>query len=153
MKNLSKSVIGILLLSLIQINVFADVFTEREKANQVVVDYFAALNKGNLNKIISLYGGNSVFLQNDAPASRGIKEIKKTYQDILNTIKLNITHKSLYVSVSGNMAVVESQSNGNVTVLKSNVKLHSSFNEIFVLKKIDGKWKINRYMFNSSKHR
>ena len=139
MKILSKTIMGILLISLVQIDAFAEALTDGEKAKQVVVDYFAALNKGDVNQIVSLYGKKSVFLPNNAPASRGIQEIKKTYREVLNIIKLNTTHEYLHVSVSGNMAVVESKAKGDLTVLKTKEKLPANDNELFILKKVDGK--------------
>jgi len=144
------SAMATLLFLLVQVNAYAEVTTESEKAKQVVVDYFSALNKSNVMKIVSLYHKNSVFLPNNAPASRGIEEVEKTYRAVLNTIKLNTTHEYHYVSVSSDMAVVESKANGNLTVLKTKEILPANDNELFVLKKIDGQWKIDRYMFNSS---
>ena len=141
-----------LLLPLAQVNALAEVSTESEKAKQVVVDYFSALNKSDVKKIISLYHKESVFLPNNAPASRGIEEIEKTYQAVLDTIKLNTTHAYHHVSVSGDVAVVESKANGNLRVLKTNKILPANDNELFVLKKVNGTWKIDRYMFNGSEH-
>jgi len=141
-----------LLLPLAQVNALAEVSTESEKAKQVVVDYFSALNKSDVKKIISLYHKESVFLPNNAPASRGIEEIEKTYQAVLDTIKLNTTHIYHHVLVSGDIAVVESKANGNLTVLKTNKILPANDNELFVLKKVNGVWKIDRYMSNGSEH-
>ena len=146
------SVITALLLSLIQVDAFADVSLEGKKAKQVVVDYFSALNKSDLKTIVSLFHTDSVFLANNAPASRGIFEIEKKFKAVFNKIKLNTTHKYHHVSVSGNIAIVESKANGNLTVLKTRETLPANDNELFVLKKINGNWKIDRYMFNSSEH-
>ena len=152
MKISKISVMAALLLSLVQVNAFAEISVEGEKAKQVVVDYFSALNKSDVKKIVSLYHKNSVFLPNNAPASRGIEEIEKTYQAVLNTIKLNTTHIYHHVSVSGGIAVVESKANGNLTVLETKEISPANDNELFVLKKVNGNWKIDRYMFNSSEH-
>jgi hypothetical protein len=38
---------------------------------------------GEINKIVSLFHNNSVFLPNNGPASRGIEEIEKIYRNSL----------------------------------------------------------------------
>jgi len=140
------------MLLLTHFNAFAEVSIEDEKAKQVVVDYFKALNESDVKTIISLYHKHSVFLPNNAPASRGIEEIEKTYRAVFNIIKLDTAHDYHHVSVSGDIAVVESKANGNLTVLETKETLPANDNELFVLKKVNGEWKIDRYMFNSSEH-
>lgn len=50
------------------------------------------------------------------------------------------------------MAIVESKANGTLTLLETNTLLPANDNELFVLRKIEGAWKIDRYMFNGSEH-
>lgn len=152
MTKLTIFAVAILFTLSAQVSVFAGVSSESEKAKQVVVNYFSALNEGNVEKIVSLYHANSVFLPNNAPASRGLEDIKKTYKSVLNTINLNTMHVYHHVSVSGATAVVESKANGSLTILETGEKLPANDNELFILKKIKGEWKIDRYMFNSSEH-
>jgi len=147
MKNMT---ISIALLFMTYSNVYAGLSTEEAKAKQVVSEYFSALNKSDVEKIISLYHKNSVFLPNNSPASRGVENIKRTYQTVLSAIKLDTTHKYFHVSVTGDLAVVESKAAGNLTILKNKQELPANDNELFVLRKINGIWKIDRYMFNSS---
>lgn len=150
MKKITILAMAIILLSAAQVNVFAGASAEAEKAKQIVAAYFSALNNGNVKKITSLYHSGSVFLPNNAPASRGIEEIEKTYRAILNTIKLDTTHVYHHIYVSSDMAIVETTSAGNLTELKTGRILSANDNELFVLKKVNGEWKIDRYMFNSS---
>ncbi len=153
MKMAITSVIVSLALSLGNLDARAGDSTEDETAKRVVVDYFRALNEGNVETIVSLYHKNSVFLPNNAPASRGIEEIEKAYRVLFKTIKLDTSHIYKYVSVSGDTAVIESKASGDITVLKTKKTLPSTNNELFVLKNIQGQWKIDRYMFNSSERR
>ncbi len=125
---------------------------DEQEAKKVVVTYFKALNESNAEKILTLYHQDSVFLLNNAPAVRGIDEIRKTYRNLFGKIKLDTTHVYHHVSVHGDIAIVESKADGTLTLLESNTILPANNNELFVLRKIKGAWKIDRYMFNDSEH-
>jgi len=133
-------------------NAFAENPNDDQEAKKVVETYFEALNESNAEKIIELYHKDSVFLPKNAPAVRGINEIKKTYRNLFGQIKLNTKHVYHHVSVHGDVAIVESKADGTLTLLETNTKLPANDNELFVLRKIGGKWKIDRYMFNGSEN-
>ena len=120
------------------------------EAKKVVEDYFKALNDSRLEIIVGLYHKDSVFLPKNAPAARGINDITKAYRTLFEKAKLNTEHVYHHVAVSGNIAIVESQGNGTLTLLESKKVVPSNNKELFVLRKIDNKWKIDRYMFNDS---
>jgi hypothetical protein len=46
------------------------------------------------------------------------------------------------------MALVESQGSGTLTMLESKKAVPSNNKEFFFLRKIEGKWRIDYYMFN-----
>lgn len=125
---------------------------DEQEAKKVVKTYFKALNESNAEKILALYHKDSVFLPDNAPAVRGIDEIRKKYRNLFGQIKLNTKHVYHHVSVHGDVAIVESKADGTLTILETKTKLSANDNELFVLRKIDGKWKIDRYMFNDSDH-
>lgn len=122
------------------------------EAKKVVEDYFKALNEGKLDTIVGLYHKDSVFLPKNAPAVRGIDEITKAYRTLFEKIKLNTEHVYHHVSVHGDIAIVESQANGTLTLLEGKKVLPANDKELFVLRKINNKWKIDRYMFNDSEN-
>ena len=123
------------------------------KVKKVVEDYFKALNDGQLEVIVGLYHKDSVFLpKNAASAVRGIDEITKAYRTIFEKAKLNTEHVFRYVAVYGNIAIIESQGSGTLTLLGSKKVVPSNNKELFILRKIDNKWKIDRYMFNDSEN-
>ena len=125
---------------------------DEQEAKKVVEIYFKALNESNAEKIIELYHKDSVFLPKNAPAVRGINEIQKTYRNLFGQIKLNTKHIYHHVSVHGDVAILESQADGTLTILKTDTKISANDNELFVLRKMGGKWRIDRYMFNGSEH-
>ncbi len=133
-------------------NVSAQNSKDEQEAKEVVETYFKALNESNAEKILALYHKDSVFLPNNAPAVRGIDEIRKTYRSLFGQIKLNTKHVYHHVSVHGDVAVVESKADGILTIFDTKTEVSANDNELFVLRKIEGKWKIDRYMFNGSEH-
>ncbi len=143
----------ILFLSLIS---FSSAFSENSKdeqeAKKVVKTYFKALNESNAEKILVLYHQDSVFLPNNAPAVRGIDEIRNTYRSLFGKIKLDTKHVYHHVSIHGDVAIIESKADGTLTLLETNTLLPANDNELFILRKIEGVWKIDRYMFNGSEH-
>lgn len=54
----------------------------------------------------------------------------------------------VFFNVMGNDAMVRSISNGTVTLKAENKHIQDHFRELFMLRKVAGKWKIARYMFN-----
>ena len=147
---LEVAVLGMALLVAAQAGAAAESAEESIQARKVVEEYFAALNAGRLDAVISLYHGESVFLPKNAPAVRGIDEITKAYRNLFENIKLNTEHVYHHVSVHGDVAIVESQANGTLTILEGKKVLPANDKELFVLRKINNKWKIDRYMFNDS---
>ena len=145
-------VLGIFLLSTPQLSMAIGDSKESIEAKKVVEDYFNALNESKLDIIVGLYHKDSVFLPKNAPAVRGIDEITKAYRNLFEKIKLNTEHVYHHVSVHGDVAIVESQANGTLTILEGKKVLPANDKELFVLRKINNKWKIDRYMFNDSEH-
>lgn len=124
--------------------------TEAIEAKKIVQDYFQALNESKLTTIVGLYHKESVFLPKNAPAVRGIEAITKAYRTLFEKARLNTEHDYHYVSVQGDIAIIESQGRGTLTSLDTMKAIPSNNKELFVLRRIDGKWKIDRYMFNDS---
>ena len=146
------TVLSIFLLSASQLRAATEDSKESIEAKKVVEDYFKALNESNLGTIVGLYHKDSVFLPKNAPAVRGIDEITKSYRTLFEKIKLNTTHTYHHVSIHGDVAIVESQASGTLTILDGKKVVPANDKELFVLRKINNKWKIDRYMFNDSEN-
>jgi uncharacterized protein (TIGR02246 family) len=147
---LGTTIIAIFMLAAPQMVTASGSFEERLQAKKAVEEYFAALNASRLETIISLYHQESVFLPKNAPAARGLAEIAQAYRALFETAKLDTEHVYQHVAVYGDVAIIESQGHGTLTLLASKRVVPSNNKELFILRKIDGKWKIDRYMFNDS---
>lgn len=122
------------------------------EAKKVIESYFKALNEGDVETILRLYHRDSVFLPKNGPAVRGIDDITKAYRALFATATLNTTHVYHHVSVHGDVAIVESQANGTLTILDTKTVVPADDKELFVLRQIKNQWKIDRYMFNDSEN-
>lgn len=144
------TILGLFLFSPPALNAATGDTKEATAAKKVVEEYFKALNGGQLEVIVGLYHPDSVFLPKNAPAVRGISEITKAYRILFEKARLDTEHVYHHVSVYGNIAIVESQGSGTLTLLENKKIVPSNNKELFVLRKIGKKWKIDWYMFNDS---
>lgn len=142
------AILGVLLLSAPRGGASAQDSMDSSQVKQVVVSYFKALNESDADTILDLYHKDSVFLPKSGPAARGIDAIGKAYRALFGAAKLNTAHVYHRVSVHGDMALVESQGSGTLTMLEGKKAVPSNNKELFVLRKIEDKWKIDYYMFN-----
>jgi uncharacterized protein (TIGR02246 family) len=145
-----STVLSIFLLVPPHVSAATDGAAENIQAKKVVEDYFNALNESKLDAVVKQYHKDSVFLPKNAPAVRGIDEIAKAYRKLFESAKLDTEHVYHHIAVYGDVAIVESQGHGTLTLLESKKVVPSNNKELFVLRKIDGNWKIDRYMFNDS---
>ena len=55
------------------------------------------------------------------------------------------------IQVEGTMAFAITSSNGTVKIHATGIEAPEANRELFVFEKVDGEWKIARYMFNKTK--
>jgi uncharacterized protein (TIGR02246 family) len=147
---LNTAVLSILLLSASQTSALAEGPRASSAVKRTAGAFFRALNESNIDTILELYHPDGVYLPKNAPAMRGVGEIKKAYQALFGRVKFNVDHVYQDVSVHGNIAIVESRANGTVTIRETKQTAPVDVKELFVFRKVDNKWKIDRYMFNDN---
>ena len=76
--------------------------------------------------------------------------MRAAYEHVFGTIKLNIALSIDEIVVDDNLASATTGSKGQVTILSENVTAAVENRELFVFQKIDGDWKIARYIFNKT---
>jgi uncharacterized protein (TIGR02246 family) len=123
---------------------------ERIKIEELLKKYENSLNTSDAKLAQSLYTDNGVFMPTEAPSGIGAEGILKSYEFVFSQIKLNIEFKIDEIQVEGNMAYAVTGSNGTVKILANGVEVPESNRELFVFEKVDGNWKIARYMFNKT---
>jgi len=121
---------------------------EQREIKKVLFSYRDALNESNAEKVLSLYTENGVFMPSSAPTAIGHEQLKGTYEFVFSNIQLNIEFYIDEIEVVGEYAFVRSTSKGTTFIHASGETVPEENRELFVLKKENGSWKIDRYMFN-----
>ena len=86
----------------------------------------------------------------EAPSGIGSEGILKSYEFVFSQIQLNIEFLIEEIQVEENMAFAITSSNGTVKIHANGVEAPETNRELFVFEKINGEWKIARYMFNKT---
>ena len=127
-----------------------DMKVEIKHIEQLLKSYFAALNKSDAETAITSYAKDGIFMPTEGPTATGLEQLKAAYRHVFDTIKLNVGFKIEEIVPSGDYAYAITSSEGQVTILDKNITAPEKNRELFVLKKVNGEWKIARYMFNKS---
>ncbi len=121
---------------------------EQSKIKKVLFSYRDALNESNAEKVVSLYTENGVFMPSNAPTAIGQEQLKGTYEFVFSNIQLNIEFYIDEIEIVGEYAFARTTSKGTTLIHASGDTVPEENRELFVLKKENGSWKIDRYMFN-----
>ena len=85
-----------------------------------------------------------------APPAVGRAAVRKAYEWVFSTLKLNghfVVHEA---EIIGDRAWVRTSSTGRFTVIATGVEADVANSELFLFKRENGAWKIHRYMFTAS---
>jgi uncharacterized protein (TIGR02246 family) len=124
---------------------------QRAAITAVLKSYERALNAGDVEGVARLYTDDAVVLAPNAPSAVGIDAVRAAYTGIFRTIGLDLTFKVAEVNVvAPNWAFLRSTSNGVVTILANGAQIPSSNQELFVLHRSHGGWRLARYSFSST---
>jgi uncharacterized protein (TIGR02246 family) len=125
--------------------------TEKSAIEKLIFSYQDALNASDTSKVIELYTKNGVLMPNSAPTADGAGQIKGFYQYVFDNFSYMLQFSIIEIEVSGNYAFARSTSKGSFIIKAKGQTIPDENRELFVLEKVDGKWKIAVYMFNKSK--
>ena len=125
--------------------------TEKSAIEKLIFSYQDALNASDVSKVIELYTKNGVLMPNSAPTADGAGQIKGFYQYVFDNFSYMLQFSIIEIEVSGNYAFARSTSKGSFIIKAKGQTIPDENRELFVLEKVDGKWKIAVYMFNKYK--
>ncbi|MBI3560500.1 MAG: nuclear transport factor 2 family protein [Gammaproteobacteria bacterium] len=143
-------ILAFLLLLVVSSSARAQDSSAEDEVKKVAGTLFRAINEGNIDMVIGTYHRDSVYLSKNHPAARGIEEIKKAYQDTFGRVKFKVEHVFQQVFTDSSIAVIESSANGTITLQETQKTVPVDVKELFVFRKINNQWKIDRYMFNDN---
>lgn len=121
--------------------------------HDVLRAYESALNAGDLETILGLYGEAPVFMPQHAPALVGRDAVRAGYAQVFATIKLNIRFETHEVEEVGDWAWARTSSAGRTQILAAGIEVAEGNNELFVFRRERGEWKIHRYLFATTQPR
>jgi uncharacterized protein (TIGR02246 family) len=122
----------------------------RAAIEAVLKSYERALNASDVEGVVQLYTDDAAVLAPNAPSAVGINAVRSAYTDTFGAIDLDLTFKVAEVRVvAPNWAFLRSTSSGFITILANGAQVPSSNQELFVLRKVQGSWKLARYSFSS----
>ncbi len=122
---------------------------DKAAIEKIMQNYFAALNASDADNVVSLFKSNGVLQADSAPTASGIEQLKGTFQYVFDNFTYTLAQTIDEVKVEGKMAYVVSTSKGSFIIKASKKKVEDDYRELFVLKKIEGEWKISQYMYNN----
>ncbi len=122
----------------------------KKQIEELLNDYKKSLNTSDAKLAQSLYTKDGVFMPTEAPSGIGSEGILKSYEFVFSQIQLNIEFFIEEIAVEGNMAFAVTSSKGTVKIHANGVEVPEANRELFVFEKVDGAWKIARYMFNKT---
>jgi uncharacterized protein (TIGR02246 family) len=115
--------------------------------------YETALNANDTDTILGLYGSEPVFMPQHAPALVGRDAVRAGYEHVFTTIQLNIRFDVHEIEEAGDWAWARTSSAGRTRILAAGVEVQEGNNELFVLRREDGGWRIHRYLFATNQPR
>lgn len=123
---------------------------EKQKIEALLGQYEKSLNTSDAKLAQSLYAKDGIFMPTEAPSGIGSEGILKSYEYVFSQIQLNIEFFIEEIEVEGNMAFAVTSSKGTVKIQANGAEAPEANRELFVFEKVDGEWKIARYMFNKT---
>lgn len=114
-------------------------------------DYEKALNASDTNAVMKLYAPDGVFMPQHFPSSIGTDAVRKAYDGVFAAITLTVKFNIAEVKqVAPDWAFARTNSAGSVKVNAIGQSNPEANQELFVLQKLSGVWKIARYCFSTT---
>lgn len=115
--------------------------------------YETALNANDIEGILALYSSDPVFMPQNAPALVGRDAVRAEYRQVFDTIKLNVAFEVHETGEAGDWAWARTSSAGRTRILAAGIEVTEGNNELFVLRREGGSWRIHRYLFATNQPR
>ena len=123
---------------------------ERAQIERLLNKYEQALNAGDVNAAVQLYTDDGVFMAPENPTAIGTKVLHEAYTGVFQAIALKLKFQVAETQLlSPEWALLRTTSTGVVKILANGAEVPGSNQELFLLRKVNGQWKIARYAFSS----
>ena len=113
--------------------------------------YEQALNTSNTEAVMQLYAADGVFMPQHFPSRIGADAVRQAYDSVFGAIRLAVTFDIQEVHpVTSDWAFARTNSSGTVLVHATGESSAEANQELFVLQRVEGVWKIARYCFSTT---
>jgi uncharacterized protein (TIGR02246 family) len=128
--------------------------SDRENILAVLKAYEQVLNASDVAGVLKLYTKDGVFMAQHNASAVGIHQVEAAYTGVFQAIDLNVEFDIIEVEViADDWAFARTNSSGTTTINATGDKIAEGNQELFILQKIDGNWKIARYAFSTTNPR
>ncbi len=128
--------------------------SDKAEIEAVLKGYERVLNASDVDGVLKLYTEGGVFMAQHNPSAVGIKQIEAAYTAVFQAIDLNVEFEIVEIEViADDWAFARTNSSGTTTINATGDKVAEGNQELFVLRKVDGNWKIARYCFSTTNPR
>jgi uncharacterized protein (TIGR02246 family) len=148
--NFLTALTGVLAL-LLSMNAAHAADSDAGQVQALLKNYERVLNASDVAGVLALYTADGVFMAQHNPSAVGINQVEAAYTAVFEAINLNVMFDIVEVRViAPTWAFARTNSLGTVTINATGEKLSEGNQELFVLQKVDGDWKIARYGFSTT---
>ena len=104
--------------------------------------------------MVNLYSEDGVFMAQHNPSAVGITQVETAYTAVFQAIDLDVRFDIVEIEqIADKWAFARTNSSGTTTINATGDRVAEGNQELFVLRKIDGDWKIARYCFSTTNPR
>ncbi|TIA68911.1 hypothetical protein D6C76_08012 [Aureobasidium pullulans] len=126
--------------------------SDQDQITTLLRTYGAVLSTRSLPSVLNLYTTDGVLMAPNFAPSVGQEALKKSYERIFSTIKLDIQFTiDEIVVMDDKWAFARTTAEGTKYWIEKGTQESHHNQEIFVCRKDEGEWKIARYCFSSMK--
>jgi uncharacterized protein (TIGR02246 family) len=118
---------------------------------KVLKNYERALNAADVTGVTKLYTNDGVFMSPNHPPAVGISQVTGAYTGVFTQIVPTLSFNIAEIKLLGkDFAMARSTSSGSIKIVVNGAVVPDAFQELFMLQKQHGQWKIARYSFSST---
>jgi ketosteroid isomerase-like protein len=125
------------------------VAAEQRAAYGVVHRYEQFLNAGDTSGILGLFAPNSVAEWNDKPTFATRAQKQAGYDALFRIAKFSTVFGYASIDIDGDIAIVRTFHHQGAAVVENGKPVTDYNREVFILRKLDGAYRIVFYMFNT----
>ena len=117
----------------------------------VLTSYQAALAQSDADAATRLFTTDGVLMAQESPSAVGADAVRDAYRAMFGGVALEIRFEVAEIRpLAPDWAFARTASTGTIEIKSTGARLPEANQELFILQKVDGTWKIARYCFSTT---